>query len=699
MKGRRIFGVLWGLWCAGTALFAAAQEPPADEAQQAADRSGTIETVTVVGARPMADIGIQKTVFDEELLREDVTFSLADMLAHNSPVYIKSHGRGTAATVSLRGTGASHTQVMWNGMSMNSPLFGMMDLSYIPSYFIDGATLYRGASSVGVTGGGLGGALSLDTRAKAGDGFGMQYTQGVASFRTFDEYLNLSYGTRRLKSETSVLLTTSENDFTYRNYAKKDFVLDEAGNVIGWSYPTERNRNCRYRDFHVLQELYYDAGRAGDFALSAWYMDSSRGLPLLNTDYTESSEARSTQTERTFRGVLRWEDYLPVGRMSARAGYHYSDIRYQERSDRSYGTTQETQIREDWHSYINTLFGNAKWENAFSPKFYLSADVTVLQHFVYTADQLPVRNTAKPQAYDDARTELSALVALRYRPVRSVGLSLDLRQEVIGNEGAPFIPALLADWTSRDGRWLIKASVTRNYCYPTLNDRQFAEGELLPEDGLSYDFGAELHGEAGRFSYAATITFYDSYVHNWIFWYPDKGATQWLPTNIRMVHAFGAEATFGLAYGWGDGWRLSADGVFAWTRSLNMRDPISAGDNAVGKQLPYIPVWSGAMTFGLTWRTWTLSYKWDYYSERYTTTDNSALISGRIVPYIMNGVSLGKRFALRWADIGLSFRIDNLFDEAYETELSRPMPGRNYGFSIEIRPRFGRKGSGDGAAE
>ena len=70
MKGRRIFGVLWGLWCAGTALFAAAQEPPADEAQQAADRSGTIETVTVVGARPMADIGIQKTVFDEELLRE-----------------------------------------------------------------------------------------------------------------------------------------------------------------------------------------------------------------------------------------------------------------------------------------------------------------------------------------------------------------------------------------------------------------------------------------------------------------------------------------------------------------------------------------------------------------------------------------------------------------------------------------------------
>ena len=135
----------------------------------------------------------------------------------------------------------------------------------------------------------------------------MKYIQGVASYSTFDEYLRLSYGGGRMRSETSVLLTTSENDFTYRNYAKKDFVLVGNGNVTGWSYPLERNRNCSYRDFHILQELYYDAGRGGDFGLSAWYMDSSRGLPLLNTDYTESNTSFSRQTEKTFRGVLRWD--------------------------------------------------------------------------------------------------------------------------------------------------------------------------------------------------------------------------------------------------------------------------------------------------------------------------------------------------------------------------------------------------------
>lgn len=284
------------------------------------ERSGAIDSVTVTARRPLSDIGIQKTVFDETLLHEDVTFSLADMLAHSTPVFIKSYGRGTMATVSLRGTGASHTRVTWNGMRMNSPLFGMMDLSYIPSYFIDGAALYNGASSVGVAGGGLGGAIALDTRPSDSDGFGMKYIQGVASYSTFDEYLRLSYGGGRMRSETSVLLTTSENDFTYRNYAKKDFVLDGNGNVTGWSYPLERNRNCSYRDFHILQELYYDAGRGGDFGLSAWYMDSSRGLPLLNTDYTESNTSFSRQTEKTFRGVLRWDKYAGRGRVSGQGG-------------------------------------------------------------------------------------------------------------------------------------------------------------------------------------------------------------------------------------------------------------------------------------------------------------------------------------------------------------------------------------------
>lgn len=656
-------------------------------------RNINIDFITVTGKRPLSDIGIQKTVFSDTELREDVAFSIADMLSHSSPVFIKSYGRGTMATASLRGTGSSHTRVTWNGMRMNSPLFGMMDLSYIPSYFIDGASLYYGASSVGVTGGGLGGAIALDTKAAAEQGFGMKYIQGAASFKTFDEYLKLSYGGQKVKSETSVLLTTSENDFRYRNYAKKEFVLDESGNVTGWSYPVERNRNCGYRDFHILQELYYDAGKGGNFGLSAWYMDSSRGLPLLNTDYTELNSSRSLQQEKTFRSVIRWDKYAGKSKLSAKAGYHYSDMHYTERSVRQYSENapEEVQVRTDWRSFITTLFGDFSWERSFGEKFYLVADISVLQHFVYTVNGQPVRNTAEPSAYDDARMELSGVVSARYRPVERFGIALNLRQEVIGNEGAPFIPSLLLDWTvGRKGNVVLKASVARNYRFPSLNDNHFAKKRLLPEDGFTYDGGIELRGDTGRFTYNASVTFYDSYVSNWIFWYPDKGATQWLPANIKMVHAYGAEAAANMEYGWDNGLKAHFNGIFSWTRSINMRDPISGSDNAIGKQLPYIPVWSGAFTAGLSWRSWTVSYKWDYYSERFTTTDNSALITGKIVPYFMNSISAGKNFNFRWADIGLSVKVNNIFNEEYETELSRPMPGRNYGFSLEITPKFGQ---------
>ena len=38
---------------------------------------------------------------------------------------------------------------------------------------------------------------------------------------------------------------------------------------------------------------------------------------------------------------------------------------------------------------------------------------------------------------------------------------------------------------------------------------------------------------------------------------------------------------------------------------------------SVGKQLPYVPEFSAAVTGCLSWRTWSLLYKWCYYSQRY----------------------------------------------------------------------------------
>ena len=161
-----------------------------------------IPQVTIYGKRPMKEIGMQKTQMDSTALKENIALSMADVLTFNSSIFVKSYGRATLSTVAFRGTSPSHTQVTWNGMRINNPMLGMTDFSMIPSYFIDDASLLHGTSSVNETGGGLGGAVKLSTRPADADGFGLQYVQGVGSFKTFDEFLRLTYGDDHWQTST-----------------------------------------------------------------------------------------------------------------------------------------------------------------------------------------------------------------------------------------------------------------------------------------------------------------------------------------------------------------------------------------------------------------------------------------------------------------------------------------------------------------
>ena len=133
--------------CLPTALFA--------QQTESKKRSGwhlTIPEVTVIGHRPMKEIGVQKTKFDSLALKENIALSMADILTFNSSVFVKSYSRATLSTVAFSGTSTSNTQVTWNGMRINNPMLGMTDFSTIPSYFIDQASLLHGTSSVNETG-------------------------------------------------------------------------------------------------------------------------------------------------------------------------------------------------------------------------------------------------------------------------------------------------------------------------------------------------------------------------------------------------------------------------------------------------------------------------------------------------------------------------------------------------------------------
>lgn len=656
-------------------------------------RGRNLREVTVTGRRPMKDIGVQKTVFDSLALKENIALSMADVLTYNSSVFVKSYGRATLSTVAFRGTSPSHTQVTWNGMRINNPMLGMTDFSTIPSYFIDRASLLHGTSSVNETGGGLGGLVKLSTTPDVGEGVNMQYVQGIGSFSTFDEFLRFTYGSDRWQVSTRAVYSSSPNDFKYVNHDKKLNIYDDDHHIIGQYHPTERNRSGSYKDLHILQEVYYNTLRGDRLGLNAWYLNSNRELPMLTTGYGDEADFENRQREQTLRAMASWDHNRRTWKTGLRAGYMHTWMAYDYRREITPGNwSSMTRSR----SRVNTFYGQAEGEYNPVKQWYFTANVSAHQHLVRSQDKNIILQDGNKAVvgYDKGRIELSGSVSAKWQPCDRLGLSVVLREDMYGTRWAPVIPAFFIDGTvSRAGNVMLRASVSRNYRFPSLNDLYFLPGgnpDLRSEHGFTYDCGASFDiGKAGVFSLDGSLSWFDSYIDDWIIWLPTtKGFFS--PRNVKEVHAYGIEAKANLAVAPRRDWQIDLNGSYSWTPSVNRGEKMSPADQSVGKQLPYVPRHSASVTGRLSWRSWSFLYKWAYYSERFTMSSNDYTLSGHLPPYFMSNISLEKNLSFKPLDLQLKVAVNNLFDEEYLSVLSRPMPGINFEIFIGITPRFFR---------
>ncbi len=650
-----------------------------------------IEGVMVTGNRPISDIGIQRTRFDSLALKENISLSMADVLTFNSSIYVKSYGRATLSTVAFRGTSPSHTQVTWNGMRINSPMLGMTDFSLIPSYLIDGASLLHGTSSVTETGGGLGGAVQLQSKQSNNEGFELQYVQGIGSYKTFDEFLRIGYGNSRWQSSTRVVVSISANDYRYRNHDKKINVYDDQMNIIDQYYPIERNRSGAYRDLHIMQEVYHTLKNSDRLALNAWYINSNRELAMLTTDYADDTEYDNRQREETLRAVMSWEHLRSSYKLAAHAGYIHTWMAYDYERDPGNGImTPMTRSR----STINTIYGDIDAEYYIGSKWLFTASLSLHQHFVTSRDKSIVLQDGNKGVvgYNQARVELSGTVSAKWRPTERFGISAVLREEMFGNDFTPLIPALFIDGViSKRGNIVAKASVSRNFRFPTLNDLYFMPGgnpDLKHESGWTYDAGLSFAiGKEGVYRLTGSATWFDSHIKDWILWLPTvKGFFS--PRNIKDVHAYGVELQGDLHVALATELKLILDGTFSWTPSINEGEPMSPADKSVGKQLPYVPELSATVNGRIEWRKWAFGYKWCYYSKRYTMSTGDLSLSGILPEYFMSNITLEKSFSPKWAELSVKLAVNNLFNEEYLSVLSRPMPGINFEVFFSIAPKW-----------
>jgi len=630
-----------------------------------------IETIQIVGKKNTGKFNEARTKIDSITLAKSITIRLSELLAQNTPIFIKEYGRGAMATASFRGTAPSHTKVNWNGLELNSPMLGMVDFSLIPVYFTEEVKLLHGSSSLYESAGALGGAIRLENKADWSNTMSGKILSGAGSYSTLDEYAQLNIGNRKIQSKSAFFYNASANDFTFTNKLNAD-IDPITGDYI---YSTEKNQNAGYSNYGFLEEFYLQTGSNQTLSLKTWLQHNERSIPQLLTNESNDAANINRQSENALRSVAEWKYYGVKSKWSILSAINSQNSSFKLENSVN-GTSNQVVI--DSYANIISFVNKMTFRYQFNESTVLQAGLDANFHRVNSQNEVPL---SPATGYDESRVENSLFARIEKQIDARWSAIFMLREELIDINHKGLLPLLKVNFQPNDSRPLIfYASAAKNIHQPTLNDLYFVPGgnpALLPETSALFDLGSSNDFSIGTSQFHTELSLFYSGINHWIIWLPTFQG-YWEPANIDKVVSHGVEANAG----W-DGQirsvRYNLKANYAYTKTVNQ----SEGSMVYGKQLPYIPEHSANVNLHLSYSRFYFDWMWNYYSKRYTTTaNNEDTISDYLYPYFMNNLHLGVTFHLAKNKLSTECKVINLFNEDYRTVLQRPMPGRNYQFVL-----------------
>ncbi len=635
-------------------------------------KSISIREISVLAKRPIEETGLTKTIIDTLILMKSINSSLSDVLSEATPLFVKTEGRGAMATVSFRGTSPTHTDVLWNGISIKSPMLGQVDFSLIPIYLIDNITLLYGASSIQSTSGALGGNINLNNKPDWNNKLSSKFLQTTGSYNTYNDFLQFNIGNKHIQSKTRIFNNYSKNNFKFLN--KNIATIDS---VTGrYIYPLQRNKNAEYRQYGLLQEL-YTRKKNITFSLKYWYQKTDRSLPRLNTYEGDDYANINKQIDENNRIIAEIIHYGKKAKLSFRSGLISKHLDYYLKNYiKGQGYKNAIFSKSNSLSFYNKL----SYKYNYSNKTYFNISYSLNHHDVDNVD------TVKNTGYDTTRIEHLTFFSWHQKFGNRFATSLILRKNFADSKSIPLISFFGFDYLiSKKQQLFLKGNIGRNYRYPTLNDMYWQPGgnpDLLPEKGISSDINLSNKIKTNNLSFENSIGVFYSDINNWIIWLPSERG-YWQPYNIKTVVSKGMEfhTKINLTI---KKFIVKISGNYAFTKSLNYGDKQKWGDDSYGKQLPYVPVHSENIFVSISRKGYSVSYIHNAYSERFTTTSNDISLRDWLYPYYMNNLFVDKNFKIKKTSIDIQFKIYNLFNEKYRSILGRPMPQRNFLFLMKL---------------
>lgn len=579
--------------------------------------------------------GMKILAIDSALIAQYQQHSLGILLSQQVPVFIKSYGINSMATLNFRGSSAAQSQVIWNGIPLNSASSGITDVSTLSVGNFDQIHIVYGGSSSLLGTGNVGAALLLDNH--------------------FEKPVNSKKWTSKLGAELGSFGQTKwsfQEQFAGKKWFLSAKVMQQQANN-NFGYQTEQNiwkkmNNAVLHSSSALMNIGYKIDQQTSIRFSIWHQQFHREIPpALFEQYSVKK-----QTDKALRIFLGFDkEFKSSMKLYAKTAYIEEYMDYEDAS-----------ILMRNQNKVQQFYQELGWKKSMrhQQELLIFAPITI----AWMRQQLDTITRYQNRFAIAAAYSIKALK-------EKLHYALNARFETI-NATNIFL-------TGTNARFIVhpfvqlRANLQKSYRAPTLNEWYFQPGgnvNLKPEKGWNADAGYELTMPLkNNILLKHDLSMFNRNIQDWILWY---GGSIWTPHNIAKVHSRGIESFNSLHWKSGD-WQthLGLNSSFVLATTIESHQ---ANDGSIGKQIPYSPRYNGQALVGFSFKKISCKYNYTYTGYRFVTTDESQYVA----PYHTGNIFAAYDLDLKKTRLQINIQCNNLWNEKYQVVHLRPMPLRNW---------------------
>ena len=636
------------------------------------------------------DIPNSLILMDEMDIEESSATSLGELLANELGIDWRTSGNygGASQEIHIRGMSGNGTQVLVNGVSVNSPSLGVADVSRIPLNNIERIEVVKGSGSLLYGSGAVGGTINIITKRPEKEKMDLKVSAGYGSEDTYE-----------LSAEHGMFVFGPFGYYLAANYRDTDGFRD--------------NGDLEHKD--VSLKLVMDKGDILDISFYGDYVDREYGRPGVKPPKEtkefiiggekfynrESASLLDRGGDEDSRLVFEVKSQ-PINWLGLRARGDYSTMEnYNYMRTTAGGTGSKTWV-------VNEVYGA---EGNVDIKPFEGASLLLgLEYKEYNWKSENVRlnatGTVVPGSCVRAREGLhttGSFVEAQYRPCMYFKALSGIRYEdhsEFGSEALPRFGVVI----NPEENTALKLNTGKHFLAPTPNDLFWpfddwgwgmgAEGNrtLKPEEGWHSDITLEQSFLSNKIFLSGSFFKWD--MDNRILW-ADDGTGIWRPTNLKSYKADGVE--LGARIGEFSGFSLNLN--YTYLDAEEKAEEYSRSAFVPSKtwrthRATYSPehLFKACLcyktTFGMT-ASATVRYVSDrlFYRNETTNWVDYKTVVYTLGSYWTADVKLEQRLYDHWV---LSLRGNNLFDEEYDTYLQTFTNAGTGVTSVEGYPGAGR---------